>query len=100
MNNTLFDNQLQSLGEERNLADAQYIFDVFQAHIRYKNTMNATNEPYSLATVNVVDRNALQKMWEEARLPTFFVKHVIAIISRLISLGLNMREHFMQKAVI
>lgn len=28
MNNTLFDNQLQSLGEERNLADAQYIFDV------------------------------------------------------------------------
>lgn len=44
MNNTLFDNQLQSLGEERNLADAQYIFDVFQAHIRYKNTMNATNE--------------------------------------------------------
>lgn len=69
MNNTLFDNQLQKLGEARNLADAQYIFDVFQAHIRYKNTMNATNEPYSLATVNVVDRNALQKMWEEARIP-------------------------------
>lgn len=69
MNNTLFDNQLQDLGEARNLADAQYIFDVFQAHIRYKNTMNATNEPYSLATVNVVDRNALQKMWEEARIP-------------------------------
>lgn len=69
MKETLFEHQLENLGPERNLADAQYIFDVFQAHIRYKNAMNETGERYSLASVNVVDRNALQKMWEEARIP-------------------------------
>lgn len=69
MKQTLFEHQLENLGPERNLADAQYIFDVFQAHIRYKNAMNETGERYSLASVNVVDRNALQKMWEEARIP-------------------------------
>lgn len=72
---TLFENQLEDLGEVRNLADAQYIFDVLQAHIRYADTMNKSGEKYSMATVNVVDRNAVQKMWEEARIPKFRHSH-------------------------
>jgi hypothetical protein len=70
MNNTLFDNQLQSLGEERNLADAQYIFDVFQAHIRYKNTMDATNEPYSSdLRQGYLDFNVKRKSGRNCRKP-------------------------------
>lgn len=66
---TLFENQLEDLGEVRNLADAQYIYDVLRAHIRYADTMKESGTAYSMATVNVVDRNAVQKMWEEARIP-------------------------------
>lgn len=69
INKTIFENQLEDLGEERSLADAQYIYDVFKAHITYEDNMNKSGEKYSMASVNVVDRNALQKMWEEARIP-------------------------------
>lgn len=72
---TIFKNQLEDFGEERNLADAQYIYDVFKAHITYVENMNRLGEKYSMASVNVVDRNALQKMWEEARIPKARFSH-------------------------
>lgn len=69
MNQTKFTNQLISLGEARDLADAQYIYDVFYANLNYQETMNVQEEKYSMAAVNIVDRNAFHKMWEEARIP-------------------------------
>lgn len=75
MNKTIFENQLEDLGEERSLADAQYIYDVFKAHITYADTMDKSGQKYSMASVNVVDRNALQKMWEEARIPKARFSH-------------------------
>ncbi|MBD7986249.1 hypothetical protein H9649_16890 [Sporosarcina sp. Sa2YVA2] len=72
---TLFDNQLEDLGEVRNAADAQYIYDVLHAHIRYADAMKESGERFTMAAVNVVDRNAMQKMWEEARIPKIRHSH-------------------------
>lgn len=72
---TVFENQLEDLGEVRNLADAQYIYDVLHAHIKYTDTMKESKTIYSMAAVNVVDRNAVQKMWEEARIPKLRHSH-------------------------
>lgn len=75
INKTIFENQLEDLGKERSLADAQYIYNVFKAHITYADSMDKLGEKYSMASVNVVDRNALQKMWEEARIPKARYSH-------------------------
>lgn len=78
VNLTNFDNQFQSLGKERDLADAQYIYDIFCAHINYVKEMDKQGVKYSLAAVNVVDRNAFHKIWEEVRI----LKIELVIISQ------------------
>ena len=75
VNLTNFDNQFRSLGKERDLADAQYIYDIFCAHINYVKEMDKQGVKYSLATVNVVDRNAFHKIWEEVRIPKDRISH-------------------------